>query len=158
MGAKALFSDAKLSQEARKHVLSGRAPQKKEGSPRVARRALPRNCSSGLLCFETGLGGLPALSLYVGSVLDVDSALRGRFGCGSRGCGHVLAGCGLDTFESAIFFAILFHETAGHEILELFVSTEAKHFFAATDGIALFQIFVDQFEKVIKTVILLFVI
>lgn len=52
--------------------------------------------------------------------------------------------------RSLIFFAELFNQAAGHEVLEFFVSAQAKHFFATAYGIAQFEICENTLEKIIK--------
>lgn len=49
-----------------------------------------------------------------------------------------------------IFLADLFDEAAGHEILELFIGTETKHFFSTADGVADLEIGENALEKVVK--------
>ena len=51
---------------------------------------------------------------------------------------------------SLIFLAELFNQTAGHEVLEFFVSTQAKHFFATAHGVAHFEICENALEEIVK--------
>ena len=49
-------------------------------------------------------------------------------------------------------FTVFLDHAAGDEVLEFFVSAESEHFFAAADGVAEFEIFVNGFKKVIELV------
>ena len=51
---------------------------------------------------------------------------------------------------SLIFLAELFNQAAGYEVLEFFVSAQAKHFFATADGVAQFEICENALEKIVK--------
>ena len=61
------------------------------------------------------------------------------------------AGSFVDVFETTILFAVLLNQTPRNEVLELFVSTEAEHFFSATDGVTGFEIFVNDLEEIVET-------
>lgn len=67
-----------------------------------------------------------------------------------------LAGSFVDAISTFVFFADFFDQTASHEILKFLVGAEAKHFLAATDGIAELQVFEHAFEQVVETEHLVF--
>lgn len=62
-----------------------------------------------------------------------------------------LGGGFVNAVSSFIFLTKFLDETAGHEILKLLISPEAKHFFATAYGVANFQILEDAFEQVVET-------
>jgi hypothetical protein len=51
---------------------------------------------------------------------------------------------------SFILFPKLLNQAPGYEILELFISAQAKHFLATTDGVAQFKIGENALEKIVK--------
>lgn len=62
-----------------------------------------------------------------------------------------LAGSFVDAAGALVFLGFFRDQTAGHEVLEFFVSAETEHFLAAADGVAEFQILKDAFEKIVET-------
>lgn len=64
-----------------------------------------------------------------------------------RGVG---AGRLVHTGGSLVFLADFFNQTAGHEVLELFVGAEAEHLFAATHGVADFQVGENALEEIVE--------
>ena len=62
----------------------------------------------------------------------------------------------MNTCGSLVFLAEFFDETAIYKILKFLIRAEAKHFFTATDGVALFQIFKNSLKKIIETEYFLF--
>lgn len=57
----------------------------------------------------------------------------------------------MNAVSSFIFLTKFLDEAACHEILKLLIGPEAKHFFAAADGVAKFQVLEDAFEQVVET-------
>lgn len=57
----------------------------------------------------------------------------------------------LNALESAILFAVFLGESAGDQVLQLFISAETKHFFATTHCITLLEPLVDILEKLVKS-------
>lgn len=55
-----------------------------------------------------------------------------------------------DLVEAFVFFAVLFDEAAGDEILQFLISTETEHFFPSADRVARLQAFENLFKKFIK--------
>ena len=53
--------------------------------------------------------------------------------------------------RSLIFFAELFNQAAGHEVLEFFVSAQAKHFFATAYGVSQFKVLKHSFEEIVES-------
>ena len=62
----------------------------------------------------------------------------------------------MNAIISFVLLAEFFDEAAGHEVLKLLIGPEAKHFLAAADGIAEFQVLEDAFEQVVETENLVF--
>lgn len=62
----------------------------------------------------------------------------------------------MNTVCAFVFFAELLDETPVYKVLKFFIGTQAKHFFATADGVALFQIFKDSLEKIVESEYLLF--
>src|SRR6266446_10885163 len=52
--------------------------------------------------------------------------------------------------EPFVFLAILSHSATGHEILELFISSQAKHLLPAAGRISRAQIFVHNIEELLE--------
>lgn len=52
--------------------------------------------------------------------------------------------------EAFIFLAGLFYHPASDQILELFVSAQAEHFFATAGGISRTQVLVQDLKKLLK--------
>ncbi len=50
-----------------------------------------------------------------------------------------------------VFLAKFFNQTAGYQILELLISTQAQHLLAAAHRVAQFQVRKDALEKIIET-------
>ena len=63
-------------------------------------------------------------------------------------CGAIA--CGERGREAFVFLAGLSHRAAGHEILQLLVSTQAQHFLAAAGRISRAQIFVHDIEELLE--------
>ena len=57
----------------------------------------------------------------------------------------------MNAVSSFVLLTKSFDEAASHEVLKLLIGPKAKHFFAAADGIANFQILEDAFEQVVET-------
>jgi len=57
----------------------------------------------------------------------------------------------VDPFQSPVFLAGFLDQTAGHQILQLFISPQTQHFFATAHRIALLEIFEHTFEKIVET-------
>lgn len=53
--------------------------------------------------------------------------------------------------QSLVFLAFFLDHTPGNQVLELFISTEAEHFFSTTDGVAFFESSVNSFEEIVKS-------
>lgn len=56
----------------------------------------------------------------------------------------------LKIIKASVLLAIFLYETTGHEILELFVGAQTKHFFASANGIARLQVLVNHFEEIVE--------
>ena len=50
-----------------------------------------------------------------------------------------------------VFLANLFNKTAGHEVLELFISAQTEHFLPAAHGIPQLEICKNPLEQVVET-------
>ena len=77
--------------------------------------------------------------------------LRGSF----LGCG-IGAGSFMHARGAFVFLADLFDQTAGHQVLEFLVSTQAKHLLAAAHRIANLQVVEHSLEQVIEAKHLVF--
>lgn len=62
----------------------------------------------------------------------------------------------MHTRGTLVFLADFLDETTGHKILQLFVSTKTKHFFATAHRVANLEIGENALEKVVETEDLLF--
>jgi len=62
----------------------------------------------------------------------------------------------MDAGSTLVFLADLFDQTAGHQILKLFIGTQAEHLFATADRITNLEVFENPFEKVVESEYLLF--
>lgn len=62
-----------------------------------------------------------------------------------------LAGSFVDAISAFVFFADFFDQSASYEILKFLISTEAKHFLTAADGVTELQVFEHAFEEVVET-------
>lgn len=56
----------------------------------------------------------------------------------------------MDTGGALVFLADLFDQTAGHQILKLFISTQAKHLLATADRIPNLEVFENPFEQIVE--------
>lgn len=56
----------------------------------------------------------------------------------------------LDTIKAFVFLPAFLDETAGDKVLQLLVSAEPEHFFAAAHRISLLQPIINQLKKVVK--------
>lgn len=56
-----------------------------------------------------------------------------------------------DSLQTLVLLAVLFDKAASHQVLQLFVGPEAKHFFSSTHRVPLLQPVIDQFEEVVKS-------
>ena len=65
--------------------------------------------------------------------------------------GEIVAVRFLNALESTVFFAVFFDESAGYQILQLFVSAETEHLFATTHCITLLKSLVDVLEKLVES-------
>src|ERR1044071_1220725 len=74
----------------------------------------------------------------------------GRYGCG--GDVSVLRSdrCRKRGWEPLVFLAVLSHRATGYEVLQLFISSQAKHFLAAAGRISRAQIFVHNIEELLE--------
>ena len=54
--------------------------------------------------------------------------------------------------DALVLLAVLLDHSAGDEILQLLVSAQAQHFFSAAGGIAIAQVQVYHFEKLLELV------
>jgi len=71
--------------------------------------------------------------------------------CGSfLGC-CISARCFVNAGGSLVFLADLFNEAAGDQVLKLFISTQAEHFFSTAHCIADFEICKNSLEQVVET-------
>ncbi len=62
----------------------------------------------------------------------------------------VSAGRLVNAGGSLVFLADLFNQTAGYEVLELFVGAEAEHLFATTHRIADFQVGENALKEIVE--------
>jgi hypothetical protein len=53
--------------------------------------------------------------------------------------------------RALVFLAEFLDKATGDQVLELLISTEAKHFLAAAHGIAYFEICKNSFKQVVET-------
>ena len=65
--------------------------------------------------------------------------------------GGVSAGGFVDAGSALVFLADLFDQTAGHQVLKLFIGPQAEHFLAATYRVAQLEVREYTLEQVVET-------